>query len=255
MSESRLSENVFIGDDSFFFDSSDVETLNPDLYNPGHFSMFDVLSHLSQHGLFQLNYHFDISMNTHVIDSINGEPHWWYLAYYHQGSHEQNIVRMDHYLWKEGATFKLYKSEPRFLEKMYFLYRDEVTRRKENHGKLILPKIIVRGKTSSREFKEIEIVPYNMIKDIYKEGTTTVLDVLMTLKDQHGLECDIKWFKKYGKAVINDYWLISIDGDRFAGKAGWAYEVGSFKYWRGLYRPHIPIGSRVLVAPYYIVVT
>jgi hypothetical protein len=252
MNKSDISPNVWIGDESFLFDSSELETVSPDLYNPGYFSMFDVMVHLGSQGHIDLKYEFDPSMNTHIINSINGEKNWWYFAFYHEGSPEQNAYRMDHYLWKEGATLRLYKADPSFLETLYHLFREEVKRREENNGKLILSIVIIRGANLEKAFEDVEVIPFNMVKDIYREGTTTVLDMLMTLKEQNRIDCDIKWFKRYGKAIINDYWLVSLDGDKFAGRVGWAYEVGSFKVWRGLHRPHIPIGCRVLISPDYV---
>ena len=46
MNKSGISPNVWIGDESFLFDSPELETVSPDLYNPSYFSMFDVIVHL-----------------------------------------------------------------------------------------------------------------------------------------------------------------------------------------------------------------
>ena len=54
-----------------------VETIRPDLFKSGHFSMFDILVHLNKQNQIDLEYHFDESMNTHIIDSINGR--FWIL--------------------------------------------------------------------------------------------------------------------------------------------------------------------------------
>ena len=67
---------VKVGSDRFEFDPTQVETVRPDLFNPGHFSVFDVLVHVAKQGGIDLEYHFDESMNTHVIDSIDGESEW-----------------------------------------------------------------------------------------------------------------------------------------------------------------------------------
>jgi len=97
---------VEVGDQEFIFDPTEVETVRPDLFNTGYFSMFDVLVHLDQRGDIDLEYYFDDSMNTHVVDSINGEPDWWYEAYYDGGWSERNMFRMDHYPWKNGTTLE-----------------------------------------------------------------------------------------------------------------------------------------------------
>jgi len=86
------------------FNWSAIETTRPDLFTDGHFSMFDVLVDLSNRGLVSLEYHFNESMNTHVIDSMNGKINWWYRSYYSGGWLENNVFRMDHHPWKEGTT-------------------------------------------------------------------------------------------------------------------------------------------------------
>ena len=61
----------------FSFDAEKIITLRPDVFQPGHFSVFDVLAHLSDKGDIKMDYHFDGNMDTHIIDTINGESHWW----------------------------------------------------------------------------------------------------------------------------------------------------------------------------------
>ena len=68
--------------ESLGIDSTQVETIRPDIFNPGYFSVFDILVHLHQKGALSLQYHFDESMNTHIIDELNGETDWWYQIYY-----------------------------------------------------------------------------------------------------------------------------------------------------------------------------
>jgi ABC-type transport system substrate-binding protein len=41
----------------FTFDASQVETLRPDIFQRGHFSLFDILVHLDKQGDIQLDYH------------------------------------------------------------------------------------------------------------------------------------------------------------------------------------------------------
>ena len=87
---------ITIGDiGDFTFDTSQVQTLRPDIFQPGHFSLFDILVHLAERGDIKLAYHFDGHMDTHLIDAINGEPHWWYEAHYSRGWYESNVFRMD----------------------------------------------------------------------------------------------------------------------------------------------------------------
>ncbi|HUT64918.1 MAG TPA: hypothetical protein VMZ05_02080 [Spirochaetota bacterium] len=69
----------------FDFDPAEVSSVRNDIFRDGHFSVFDVLVHLSEREIIDLEYHFDDRMNTHVIGSINGETNYWYTAYYDGG--------------------------------------------------------------------------------------------------------------------------------------------------------------------------
>jgi hypothetical protein len=104
-----LEGTVFLNGEMFTFDPSKVETVRPDLFNPGFFSMFDVLVHLDKQGSIILEYHFDELMKTHIIDSLNDEPYWWYRTYYSGGWLENNVFRPDHYPWKDKTTLIFYK--------------------------------------------------------------------------------------------------------------------------------------------------
>jgi len=241
-----------VGDTVYYFDPTEVETSRPDVYNPGYFSMFDVLRYIGEEGFVDLEYMFDESLNTNRIESIDGVTNWWYEAFYDGGSPERSIVRVDHYMWREGASLRFYRTTPSHLERIYSLYRLEVERREKNGGVLILPRVIIRGGSFTKEFENVEVIPWDMRGEAYREGTTTVLDLLRTLDDQGEIDVEVRWFNKYGTARIDDYWLVGIDGVRAKGRSGWAYEVGSFMYWRGLYRPHIPVGIRPLNSPDYV---
>ena len=58
-------------------------------------------------GAIDLDYRFHESLNTHVIDSLNGKPHWWYQAFYDGGWSESNNYRMDHFPYKDGSTIRV----------------------------------------------------------------------------------------------------------------------------------------------------
>lgn len=134
-----------VGDTVYYFDPTEVETSRPDVYNPGYFSMFDVLRYIGEEGFVDLEYMFDESLNTNRIESIDGVTNWWYEAFYDGGSPERSIVRVDHYMWREGASLRFYRTTPSHLERIYSLYRLEVERREKNGGVLILPRVIIRG--------------------------------------------------------------------------------------------------------------
>jgi hypothetical protein len=64
-------------------------------------------------------YHFDQSLNTHIIDSLNSDPYWWYEAFHDEGWNETNVFNPDHYPWKDGTTLTFIKTNRERLEIIY----------------------------------------------------------------------------------------------------------------------------------------
>lgn len=245
---------VSIEKDTFTFNSIEVDTVRPDLFNPGYFSMFDVLVYLDTQGMIQLEYHFDDSMNTHVIDSINEEPDWWYWTYYTGGWRERNVFRMDHYPWKEGTTLQFYREDPDRLEKIYSIFKDEVTKRKNNDGKLVIPQVIIRAPSFTELFENIEVTPHNLRSDVYQEGITTTIDVIMSLGDQDRITYELKWYESIGSAkIVKSYWVEAINGVKAYSTCGFVYEVGSHSFggFTGNHI-HLPADVRILNSPDYV---
>jgi len=243
---------VEVGSGEFVFDPTNVETIRPDLFNPGYFSMFDVLVHLDKQGDIDLEYHVDDSMNTHVVDSINGKPHWWYQAHYDGGWWEDNMFRMDHYPWKDGTALRLFQVERSRLEDIYRTFREEVARRNGNGRKLVVPSVIIKGRTFTKEFENVEVTAHNLRSDALKEGATTALDVILSLGDQGKIECELEWFESVGTAdIVKSYWVEAIDGDNSHGRCGFVYEAGSLEFPHAGHI-HIPSDVRVLNSPEYV---
>jgi hypothetical protein len=243
---------VEIGGEEFTFDSTQVETVRTDLFNPGYFSMFDVLAHLDKQGEIGLEYHFDDSMNTHVVDSINGEPDWWYEAYYDGGWSESNMFRMDHYPWKNGTTLEFFEVKRSRLEDIYSTFREEVTRLNDNGGKLVVPSVTIKGRNFTKEFENVEVTPHNMRSDMFREGVPTALDVILSLGDQGKIEYELQWYESVGTAdIVKSYWVDSIDGDKTSGRCGFVYEAGSLAFpFAG--HIHIPPDIRAFNSPEYV---
>ncbi|MCK4953662.1 hypothetical protein KAS14_07755 [Candidatus Bathyarchaeota archaeon] len=246
---------IIINGKKFTFDSSKVETVRSDLFNSGYFSMFDVLVHLDNEGMIKLNYHFDESMNTHVIDSLNEEQNWWYQAYYSGGWSEDNVFRPDHYPWKDGTTLIFYKLRSSSdLESIYSVWREERIRRNQNNGKLIIPKVIIRGNSFTKEFENVEVTPHNLRNDVITENVTTAIDVIMTLGDHENITYDLQWYESIGTAdVVKNYWVERIDEDKGVGRCGFVYEAGDFQYkfFKGNHI-HLPSDVRILNSPEYV---
>jgi hypothetical protein len=246
---------VTVGFETFEFDSNEItSTIRPDIFKPGYFSMFDVLLHIAEEGFVDLEYHFDEVMNTHVIDSLNGEPNWWYNTYYDGGWPENNYFRLDHYPWKDGATLIFQTFKPSHLERAYSYYREEAERKQANDGKIIVPRVIINGRKFQGEFLNVEVTPHNLRNDIFQEDTITALDVILSLGDQGKIEYSLQWYESIGTAgVVKNYWVEKINDDEAHGRCGFVYESGDEDV-RGFLGNHIhlPSDTRVLNSPEYV---
>jgi hypothetical protein len=246
--------SISLGPESYEFDPSEVETIRPDIFKPGYFSMFDVLVHLSEKGQIDLEYHFDEDLNTHVIDELQGEQNWWYYAYYDGGWRETNYFRPDHYPWKDGTTLYFYNVPESRLEKTYSIYREELQRLKENDGKIMIPRVIIDGVTVQEEFEDVEVTAHNLRNDTFQNDVITAIDVILSLGDQGKLSYELKWYESIGTAhLVKNYWVESIGDDVARGRCGFVYESGDLDI-RGFAGNHIHLPSdiRVLNSPEYV---
>jgi hypothetical protein len=249
------SGSVRIGEVAYTFDPTIVQTIRPDLFQPGFFSMFDVLVHLDSQARIDMTYHFDASMNTYVIDSLNEEPYWWYQAYYSGGWSENNVFRPDHYPWKDGTTLAFFPLDDSLrLEQIYKVWREEVTRRNNNERILIIPRVVINGRSFSAEFTDVEVTPHNLRTDVFQENLTTAIDVILSLGDQRELTYELQWYETIGSArIVKNYWVDGINDDHAVGRCGFVYEAGApqFGFFRGNHI-HLPADSRILNSPTYV---
>ncbi|MCW4041902.1 MAG: hypothetical protein NWE83_14270 [Candidatus Bathyarchaeota archaeon] len=249
------SGRVRVGEVVYTFDPTIVQTVRPDLFQPGFFSMFDVLVHLDSQARIDMTYHFDASMNTYVIDSLNEEPYWWYQAYYSGGWSENNVFRPDHYPWKDGTTLAFFPLDDSLrLEQIYKVWREEVTRRNNNEGILIIPRVVINGRSFSAELTDVEVTPHNLRTDVFQENLTTAIDVILSLGDQRELTYELQWYETIGSArIVKNYWVDGINDDNTVGRCGFVYEAGApqFGFFRGNHI-HLPADSRILNSPAYV---
>jgi hypothetical protein len=216
--------------------------------------MFDVLVHLDTIGEVDLEYHFNASMNTHVIDMLNGEPYWWYQVRYSGGWPENNVYRMDHYHWKPGTTLSFYHAGERSINRIHETYAEEVQRLADNGGVTILPEITIDGRSSFVSFQNVVVTPHNLRNDTFQDGVITAIDVIMTLGDQGLIDYELQWYDAVGRAtVIRNYWVESINNQTTTGTCGFVYDTGSQEF-HGFAGNHIHLPSdvNVLNSPDYM---
>ncbi len=235
----------------FSFDPQAIHTLRPDIFQPGSFSLFDVLVHLNATGAFEMNYHWAEDMNTHVIDTINGLEDWWYVAFYDGGWSEDNIYRMDHYPYKDKMTIRVMQIERDRIESVYEVYREEVLRRAQNGGKVVIPRVTIAGQSETLRFENVLVEPHNLRNDTFRDGVVTGIDVILSLGDQGLISYDLQWYDSIGSAgVVRSHWVQRINNDQASGFCGFVYEAGPSRFARSNHI-HIPSDFRPLNSPEY----
>jgi hypothetical protein len=245
---------ILIEEQEYYFDKTKVNTTRPDLFVDGQFSVFDVLVHLYEQNEIDLAYHFDETMNTHIIDAINQQTGWWYIVVYSGGWAEQNVFRPDHYPWKVGTQIQFYKENYSKIAAIYSEWQEEIQRKENNDGKIIIPEVTIIGKTFTKEFTDVEVTAHNLRDDVFQEGIITAIDVILSLADQGELTYELNWYDSIGQAsVVRSYWVDAIDDDTAEGYCGFVYESGSTNY-RGIHGNHIhlPSDTRILNSPEYL---
>ncbi|UCG55112.1 MAG: hypothetical protein JSV32_02535, partial [Dehalococcoidia bacterium] len=152
----------------FNFNPLNVETVRSDIFQPGHFSFFDILVHISKRGDINLEYHFNESLATHVIDSINNEKNWWYKAHYSSGWRESIVFRMDTQPYKDNSFLELYRESPQHLNGIYQTFSDEVQRLQANDGKVIILEFTIQSRSEQWSFNNVAVTSHNVRNDVLK---------------------------------------------------------------------------------------
>ncbi|MFX0181851.1 MAG: hypothetical protein ACFE95_02115 [Candidatus Hodarchaeota archaeon] len=236
----------------FSFNASKVPTLRPDIFNEGYFSVFDVLVYIGNQSKITIQYHFNDSMNTFVVDSLNNKTNWWYRAHYDGGWTESNIFRMDHFPYKDKMTITVFQESEKALHDRYVVFTKEVQQKKENNNSVIVPEVtIVDSKSSRIVFSNVTITPHNIREDMLKADTITAIDVILSLTDQGKIVSKIQWYESIGTAeIVEDFYVVQINNDVSSGFCGFVYEEGSKGY--AYNHIHIPSDIRVLNSPEYV---
>ncbi len=235
------------------FNPAEVETVRPDIFKAGAFSMFDLLVHMDSKGLVELEYHFNASMNTHVIESLNGIENMWYIAKYDAGWSESNVFRMDHYPWKEGSTLIMTQITQGRLDAIYRSFQEEVSRHQMNNGAVIIPEVSILGRSFMGTFTNVTVTAHDLRNDIFRNGTITGIDVILSLTDQGRITSELMWYDSMGDAeVVRSYWVEGINNDTSQGTCGFVYDSGSRDFYAfGGNHIHLPADTRVLNSPEY----
>jgi hypothetical protein len=250
---------------TFSVDPSEVKALRPDVFQPGHLSVFDLVAHLAERGTIQATYRFDPAMNTHIIESLNGRVGWWYDAHYPGGKFERTTVRMDHYPVKDGMKILLYLEQPDRLAAIYTSFQEEVTRLAANQGRVVIPKVTIRGPRRSLTFRDVPVTSHDVRSDVFRPGVVTALDVLLSLGELgHLSRLRLTWRTRVGETEpVENYFVDLIAGSDFSAEAvspcAFVYDVGAdiltkFKlpHRHVAGQIHFPPDLHVLVSPEHV---
>ncbi len=238
----------------FTFNATEIKPVREDIFQPGHFSIFAILVHLNDLGEIDLSYHFEEPLNTYIIDELNGEPYWWYTAYYTGGWTERSIFRMDHYPYKDGMYIAINPSDASTLESYYTVYRVQGIRKRGNNNQTIIPTVTLTKYSNSLVFENVTITPHNLRIDTFQPGVITAIDVILSLGDQDKITYSLQWYEQIGTAsIVKSYWVQSINNWKASGRCGFVYETGPehFSGGRGNHI-HIPSDFRAINSPEYL---
>lgn len=235
---------------TFTFEPHEIVTKRPDVFQQGHFSVFDIVAYLDETERIAVEYHFDERMHTHVIDSIDGKKNWWYQVYYDGGWSESNVFRMDHYPVKDKMYIQLRQTTPSEIDKIYASFRSQISRR-EYSNKMVLPEVKIRGRHETLSFKNVTVEAHNLRNDTFKSGVITAIDVILSLADQGKISYDLRWYPTIAFAEVKDYYVDRINEDEAYGRCGFVYECGekSFGFKNHI---HLPSDIRVINSPGYM---
>jgi len=247
------------------FDPSQIQSLRSDVFQSGHFSVFDVLVHLADQETIELEYEFDESADTYVIKTLNGLEGWWYDAHYAGGSFNRTVVRVDHYPVKDGMDILFYLEDPERLTAIHNNFREEVNRRRENGNQVIIPIVTIRSPQVSLTFDEVVVTAHNVREDLFQPDVITVLDVLLSLGEQEKLtSLKLTWHDRAEDTdPIDNYFVDHIVGEDFspeiAGSCIFTHQIGS-KTLKDYLAPntcegshiHLTAGVEVIVSPEYV---
>jgi hypothetical protein len=200
-----------------------------------------------------LDYHFDPLLDTHVIDSLNGERSWWYRAFYDGGWSESNVFRMDLFPYKDRMQVRIFAENSRRIEEIFDVFRQEIAEMRRNGGNVVVQQVIIRGPTARLHFENVEVKTHDLRNDLFQAGVVTAVDVIMSLGDQGLLTYDLQWHESIGQAqIVKNYFIERINGDRSEMRCGFVYEAGALAYRGRGNHIHLPPDCRVIHAPEYL---
>jgi hypothetical protein len=258
---------VDIGGVWYDFDPAeyDIQSVRPDIFAPGYYSMFDVILAVAEQLGIEIAYHYDPDTACHFIDTIDGvEADYWYHFTYDAGFFNNSIeliyrraYRWDEALWRPGVEVRVVTGEN--LAEIRAAYRAEIERERA-HGHVIshvnldispLDPQLTNSDTSdpvamdritvSREWTDVPVSAHDMratgagphISTPFQPGVVTSIDILLSLSDQGELgEVETAFISRIASFYIDSYYVVGLtvpgEGTAHAsGSQGFVYLTGN----------------------------
>ena len=251
----EMNRIIIEGIGEFKFNPKEVSAIRGDVFKEGFFSVFDVLIYLDKTTQINMEYEFSEEHRTHLIRDINGLEDWWYVAHYDGGWPENNAWRMDLFPYKDRSSIRLRQIEVDRIQAIYDSFAEETVLTKLDDGNIVIPEVIIQGKSTVRVFENVDVSAHNLRDDFFLEGTITAIDVILSLSDAGLITHRLNWYESIGSAgIVKNYFVDEINGDESYGRCGFVYELGEdlFAGFRGNHI-HIPSDIRVLqTTPDYV---
>ncbi len=242
----------------FTFNPLEIQSIRPDVFVEGHFSVFDVVAHLGNLGWYSLRYHYNPCLDTYVIDELDGRMNWWYRIHTAGGWSEINASRMDTIPYRDGMNIKMNTHPEEYMGRIYNSFAEELLRKSVNLGRVIIPEVRIGIVVHTN----VPVSAHDVRDDVLQPGTITALDVLLSLADQNKIDrMKLTWYEGFGSADPIDSFRVEqiddgdgiYDGEAPSATCGWVYETGSreFSGFKGSHTS-VPADIRVIVSPEYM---
>jgi len=251
---------VKIGNQNYPFDPEEhtIETVRPDIFAPGYYSMFDVILAVAAQNQIPIEYSYDSTRKTHFITNMAGlSGEYWYHFSYDAGGGNSNEIqfrrenRWDETLWRPGVWIQVVDNES--LDDIKAEYLEEIERETQN-GHLI-PQVKIRLNPSMFEgnpvgsgritvnklFENVVVTPHNYrstgfespYSKPFNPGVVTSLDILLSLVDQGYLTVVTGvFYTNFGTKYIDSYYVVEMGFPaegiaHSSGRHGFTYTTGN----------------------------
>lgn len=245
-------------------------SINSGLFADGHYSVLDILRYVGdirediQFELGQFNdqigtYDFRVSWDRNgdgqfdELDNIDGESNLnskdWYARYTYtagefmresgQPTLEVLYDRLDEFIVRDNLELRFESFSPAMTERRQLVQAKQVERLSQSN--MVVPEVIVDfldGAGLVTVAKDIAVKPYDIRSDLFKPGSYTAMDILMSAHDSGQAEIGYSfWPTLSTNANVGSYAVHVVNGQRTQGFSGWTLSVGEKETFSDFFNP------------------